>query len=460
MCRTIMLTVMAIGLIFQAAIGANLLRQPESVAFDTLNNRYLVSNVAGADIIQIESDFITQSYYKTDLGEYCAGNYIVNDVFYVSVFPKYIKGYDLTTNQLVADLEISTGLSLDGITADTSGNLYVVDTQVGKIYKIRLSDYSITLFVQRLSLSPQDLAFDAANNRLLICYFQENAPVQAVSLPSGAVSTLVITTMGYFDGITHDGKGNTFLSSHANGGCVYRYDSTFTNPPELITALPTEPSGLDYNKRDDILAIPSFGANRVDFISFGDPDEDGIPDYRDNCPDDYNVGQEDGDGDGHGDVCDLCPGSNDVLDADGDGVPDGCDICHGFNDTIDTDGDTYPDGCDNCPQVFNPDQTLDADADGAGDQCDNCPDDYNPGQEDTNGNGIGDVCDYQCGNANSDEFINVADAVFLINYVFKGGLSPNPPEAGDANCDGWVNVADAVYLIGYVFKGGSEPCCP
>jgi hypothetical protein len=67
---------------------------------------------------------------------------------------------------------------------------------------------------------------------------------------------------------------------------------------------------------------------------------------------------------------------------------------------------------------------------------------------------------YSCGDANGDEQINIADAVFLISYVFKGGPAPYPLEAGDANCDDEVNVGDAVHLINYVFKGGTDPCCP
>jgi len=67
---------------------------------------------------------------------------------------------------------------------------------------------------------------------------------------------------------------------------------------------------------------------------------------------------------------------------------------------------------------------------------------------------------FVCGDANGDGPINVADAVYIINYVFKGGPAPDPLEAGDANCDDAVNLADAVYLINYVFKGGPEPCCP
>jgi hypothetical protein len=63
-----------------------------------------------------------------------------------------------------------------------------------------------------------------------------------------------------------------------------------------------------------------------------------------------------------------------------------------------------------------------------------------------------------CGDANSDAQTNVADAVFLVNYVFKGGPPPAVVSAADANCDGNANVADAVYMINYVFKSGPEPC--
>jgi len=67
-----------------------------------------------------------------------------------------------------------------------------------------------------------------------------------------------------------------------------------------------------------------------------------------------------------------------------------------------------------------------------------------------------------CGDANADKQVNVGDAVFLINYVFKSGPAPQPVCIGDANDDSETNVGDAVYLINYVFQGGPEPvdnCC-
>jgi hypothetical protein len=69
------------------------------------------------------------------------------------------------------------------------------------------------------------------------------------------------------------------------------------------------------------------------------------------------------------------------------------------------------------------------------------------------------VQSFVCGDANSDGDVNVADAVILINYVFKSGPPPDPLTSGDANGDGDVNVADAVYLINFVFSSGPDPIC-
>ena len=123
-------------------------------------------------------------------------------------------------------------------------------------------------------------------------------------------------------------------------------------------------------------------------------------------------------------------------DTDGDGVGDKCDICPGHDDRIDTDHDGIPDGCDNCPTVVN------------------------PGQEDSDSDGVGDLCDYVCGDANGDLAANTGDAVHLVNYVFRGGSAPQPLASGDANCDGKINVGDAVYIIIFIFRGGPPPCCP
>lgn len=68
-------------------------------------------------------------------------------------------------------------------------------------------------------------------------------------------------------------------------------------------------------------------------------------------------------------------------------------------------------------------------------------------------------CDV-AGDANNDGLTGVGDAVYIVNYVFKGGPPMMCMDKGDANADGSVNVGDAVYMIGFVFTGGPPPQCP
>jgi aminopeptidase N len=67
-----------------------------------------------------------------------------------------------------------------------------------------------------------------------------------------------------------------------------------------------------------------------------------------------------------------------------------------------------------------------------------------------------------CGDVNGDQAVNVADIVYLINYVYLQGPVPDPLETGDVNCDGKISLTDIIYLVNYIFRGGAEPCagCP
>ena len=71
----------------------------------------------------------------------------------------------------------------------------------------------------------------------------------------------------------------------------------------------------------------------------GDPDCDQIFDPNDNCPNTWNHGQENADGDGRGDVCDNCPTVSNSGQAN-------------------SDADSFGNACDTCPNWTNPSQAL------------------------------------------------------------------------------------------------------
>lgn len=53
--------------------------------------------------------------------------------------------------------------------------------------------------------------------------------------------------------------------------------------------------------------------------------------------------------------------------------------------------------------------------------------------------------------------VGISDIVFLVNYLFAGGTTPQDRNRADVNTDCRINLADAVYLVNYVFLGGAAP---
>jgi len=70
------------------------------------------------------------------------------------------------------------------------------------------------------------------------------------------------------------------------------------------------------------------------------------------------------------------------------------------------------------------------------------------------------IVPFICGDANGDGVIDIGDVVYVINYLFRDGLAPDPFEAGNVNGDGAVDIGDVVYLINYLFRDGDPPGCP
>jgi hypothetical protein len=56
------------------------------------------------------------------------------------------------------------------------------------------------------------------------------------------------------------------------------------------------------------------------------------------------------------------------------------------------------------------------------------------------------------------ELVDVADIVFLLNFIYKNGPYPPHPVSADVNGpDGLIDIQDVVYMINYLFKHGPSP---
>jgi len=73
--------------------------------------------------------------------------------------------------------------------------------------------------------------------------------------------------------------------------------------------------------------------------------------------------------------------------------------------------------------------------------------------------GGGPGCCDSPGDANNNGSINILDATFLINYLYKSGAAPDCNDEADANGNNAINILDVTYLINYLYKSGSVPIC-
>lgn len=156
-------------------------------------------------------------------------------------------------------------------------------------------------------------------------------PVEGITLTPTRPLCVDIETDATFEGeakvcVTYDDTGltpiqETFLSMvRCTGGTC-----------ELLTCDPSEI--VDIVNNIVCGCVDGFSMFAVGIPL--DTDGDFTPDLLDNCPNKYNIWQEDADGDGFGDVCDNCPNIYDPTnqcidecrgDIDGDSDIDGSDL--------------------------------------------------------------------------------------------------------------------------------------
>ena len=252
-------------ILFAVGISAqSLIANPECVTYDVVRDRYLVSCLYSGRIIAIDSNGIESIFWKSP--RLAWGSHIKGDFFYVSIEsdPASVAVIDLETGTFIKKVTMPGCPQLDGMTIDTSGNLYVVASINNVVMRLDLATDSTFIFA-RVSASPQDIYFDSVLNRLVVVGYKSNAPIQAISLPDGTVTHLTTTAFGKMDGIACDSRGRYYVSCSVDGN-IYRYDSDFVNPPVIVSSDHISPSNLCLNYAHNILAVPNYDGYWVDFI--------------------------------------------------------------------------------------------------------------------------------------------------------------------------------------------------
>jgi len=238
----------------------------ESVEYDAASQRFLTSD-DGTSIVQRTADGAI-SYFGTGLKAKYGMEIMQGRLFALTVTTLY--AYDLATATQLAAIPIPGATFLNGLASDGDSLLWATDFTTGKIHKINVSDLQqpvVTTIVPVYGGTPNGLVYDAANNRLVVASWGNNAQIKAVDLATNLVSTITTTSVSNIDGIDMDGQGNFYIASWSPDRII-RYNADFSASEVITVSGLNNPADISYATAIDTLAIPNTAGNNILFVGF------------------------------------------------------------------------------------------------------------------------------------------------------------------------------------------------
>ncbi|OQY30030.1 MAG: hypothetical protein B6244_01860 [Candidatus Cloacimonetes bacterium 4572_55] len=248
---------------------------PESAVFDSARDRYLISNFGERAILQLDANG-QLSYFATNIVE-CIGLHIVGNTVYVGGGTgRSVRGFDLDTGQEAMNVHIpgTAAQRLNDPTSDNDGNLYISDfySGGGEIYKIQLSDQSVTTFFSGGFHGINGIHYDSETDRILaVCAYHNTGDYTVISINREDPSDVLVADVGPtgLDGVIVDERGNVYFSSWggaAGQGAIHRFPiHDFSATPELVRGNLNGPADIFYDSVNQVLVTPNFLDHTVDF---------------------------------------------------------------------------------------------------------------------------------------------------------------------------------------------------
>lgn len=261
---------------------------PESVTYDSVYNRYLVTNSGGVIKQRNNATGVVTDFAPSGSGSH--GIRIYNGIAYACIGTT-IKGFSLATGSQVSSVQLTGASFLNGMGISSSGIAYISDFTGQKIYKLNLNTQAWWIYVPIAGGQPNGVYVDSPRNRLLVCYWGTNAAIKSVNLSDSSLTTLTNTGYNNCDGIYLDKYDNVYTSSWSPAPAkILRYDINFTLPVAIvINSGLSNPADIFINKTADTLAVPNSGNNTLTLHNIGNIA--GVEQINSNIPQNFSLYQ-------------------------------------------------------------------------------------------------------------------------------------------------------------------------
>lgn len=249
---------------------AQTLKTIEAVEYDPAVDRWFVTNES--NILQTYDNGNSYQFFGSVSATH--GMEVVDNMLIV-INDGTIHAIDLATAQILGSITIARTGFLNGM-GSQPGEVIVSDFATGKIHRIDISEptkMKSKVLVAKTRTRPNGVVVDERNNRAVIVNWGSNAPILAVDLSTGRLSTLVKDTgLGNLDGIDMDAGGNFYVSSWTPAR-ITKFNNDFSQSSVVVEGADAglfNPADISYSLQTKTLGVANRGNSTPSFYYFGD----------------------------------------------------------------------------------------------------------------------------------------------------------------------------------------------
>lgn len=194
-----------------ALVNLRSLNGPESIAWDEIGKRFLVSNVKGGSIVSMDVNGKFSPFLKKGLSAPKGIIAKANKLYVADQTELKIIQLDKATVSQV--IPITGAVMLNDIALDKSGLVYITDTSANCVFIVNPDTKTVDKVVSPLLKAPNGIVYDMPRNQMFIVGFSNQASILALSTVDRSVTTFMDSIYSNLDGIAIDDLGRIYFST-------------------------------------------------------------------------------------------------------------------------------------------------------------------------------------------------------------------------------------------------------
>ncbi|HEX2616676.1 MAG TPA: hypothetical protein VHL57_03985 [Flavobacteriales bacterium] len=235
------------------------LNGPESIEYDPIGDRYLISNTGDGSIQQMDQAG-TLTPFVSGLSPAAYGIEVRHDTLFACCGGR-VRGFRTSDGASILDIDLDATF-LNGITCDERF-IYVTDFSARVIYKVDPQADSFTTLVANTTEQPNGIVYDPTADLLRVAFWGTNAKIKGYDRGNGAQIGSFTTNLTNIDGIAIDCNGRILAASWTPDR-VTAFDPGFAQQPvDLGLSGLSNPADMDFDAVNNRICVPNSGNNTV-----------------------------------------------------------------------------------------------------------------------------------------------------------------------------------------------------